>query len=710
MKQLKCEVCGSTDLLKQDGVFLCQSCGCKYTVEEAKKLMVEGTVEIKGKVQLDNSHLIENFLNMAITALDSSNNVEAEQYCNKVIEVDPDNYKAFLYKGTATAWQSTFAKLRIIEAINCWKTALNKCDEKDRNELLSYTDSNFRQIIIAMVKLAGGFVESGVNQYNGTSYREHLLTILNCIQIYTKSINPSFRGDRLRSEAAISVVPSLMKCAQSEERLYHKIKPSTAESYSDFVKEYLGCIDLLNMTATFGEKSVAKALCYQKAAEVMETINNLPFYIWVDGRYVPRQNPNKSFGSEVSNYRAKAAEARAKIEEEKKEEYWQDHPDEYKAYLKKQEEEKKKKEEAERIKRERAIKEENEKKKAKEDFWTSHNKELQELNAELRELEQKKSNLNDKKYSEPLLTLIKDRTAAIQKLLDSDRRGKSDFSADELAVVTGKESFNTRYSALLSDVNVQKNNATKKRNLFLMTGGLILLAVITFVIVLNSYIIPNSKYTSAIEKMNNGDYVDAYVLFNEVKTFKDSENYMKNMEEKNPLIVLSIAKHGDTFTFGSYEQDNDLSNGKEALTWIVLSQEDNKVLLITEKIIDGQPFNEKGTIASFSGSTLNSWLQSEFYNTAFNANEKAKISGDILIANKSQRSTYSIPVDAEPTAYAMSNGERYVVWYPDHRSYWTWWLSESTNSKGDAYVAHGGITDSNEKMGVRPMIWLTIEE
>ena len=37
-------MCGSTDLMKQDGVFVCQSCGTKYSVEEAKKMMVEGNV------------------------------------------------------------------------------------------------------------------------------------------------------------------------------------------------------------------------------------------------------------------------------------------------------------------------------------------------------------------------------------------------------------------------------------------------------------------------------------------------------------------------------------------------------------------------------------------------------------------------------------------------------------------------------------------
>ena len=41
MKKLVCEMCGSSDLLKQDGVFVCQGCGCKYSVEEARKMMVE---------------------------------------------------------------------------------------------------------------------------------------------------------------------------------------------------------------------------------------------------------------------------------------------------------------------------------------------------------------------------------------------------------------------------------------------------------------------------------------------------------------------------------------------------------------------------------------------------------------------------------------------------------------------------------------------
>lgn len=41
MKKLTCEMCGSTELVKQDGVFVCQTCGTKYSVEDAKKMMKE---------------------------------------------------------------------------------------------------------------------------------------------------------------------------------------------------------------------------------------------------------------------------------------------------------------------------------------------------------------------------------------------------------------------------------------------------------------------------------------------------------------------------------------------------------------------------------------------------------------------------------------------------------------------------------------------
>ncbi len=41
MKKIVCEICESTDFVKDDGLFVCQGCGCKYSAEEAKKMMQE---------------------------------------------------------------------------------------------------------------------------------------------------------------------------------------------------------------------------------------------------------------------------------------------------------------------------------------------------------------------------------------------------------------------------------------------------------------------------------------------------------------------------------------------------------------------------------------------------------------------------------------------------------------------------------------------
>ena len=41
MKRICCEICGSPDILKDQGVFICQACGCKYTLEEVRKMLTE---------------------------------------------------------------------------------------------------------------------------------------------------------------------------------------------------------------------------------------------------------------------------------------------------------------------------------------------------------------------------------------------------------------------------------------------------------------------------------------------------------------------------------------------------------------------------------------------------------------------------------------------------------------------------------------------
>ena len=91
MKTLTCEMCGSTNLIKQDSVFVCQQCGTKYSVEEARKMMVEGTVKI------DSSEELNNLLILARRAKENSNYEKAAKYYEEICIKDPDNWEANFY-------------------------------------------------------------------------------------------------------------------------------------------------------------------------------------------------------------------------------------------------------------------------------------------------------------------------------------------------------------------------------------------------------------------------------------------------------------------------------------------------------------------------------------------------------------------------------------------------------------------------------------
>lgn len=98
MKKLTCEMCGGTDLIKQDGVFVCQSCGMKYSVEEAKKMMIEGTVEVQGTVKIDDSDDVENYLKNARKACKNEDWSSAEKYYSLVEQYVPSNLETTFFR------------------------------------------------------------------------------------------------------------------------------------------------------------------------------------------------------------------------------------------------------------------------------------------------------------------------------------------------------------------------------------------------------------------------------------------------------------------------------------------------------------------------------------------------------------------------------------------------------------------------------------
>ncbi len=158
MKQLTCEMCGSTDLMKQDGVFVCQSCGTKYSVEDAKKMMIEGTVEVSGTVKVDNSaarqEQINNYLEMAKSALDGEDVEGVVSYCDRILEIDRDNYEAWVLKAKVAGWGSSLKNIKVPQALTAAKRAVNLAPDSQKYQVSAEVYYAIKNQIVSLLVIA----------------------------------------------------------------------------------------------------------------------------------------------------------------------------------------------------------------------------------------------------------------------------------------------------------------------------------------------------------------------------------------------------------------------------------------------------------------------------------------------------------------------------------------------------------------------------
>ncbi len=226
----------------------------------------------------------------------------------------------------------------------------------------------------------------------------------------------------------------------------------------------------------------------------------------------------------------------------------------------------------------------------------------------------------------------------------------------------------------------------------------------------------------------------------------------------SPLRAIYADKRvGECFEFGHYPQG---ANGEiEPITWMVLQREADYILIIAEQCLDCKPYNEELSSVTWADCTLRDWLNSRFYDEAFNEQERKCILQTSIVNNvgtKTEDFIFLLSVDeaeslfaddelrflllsvdeakfvfandelrcAKPTEYAAKNGV--WTWPDDDRGFcWWWFRSRRGNcawwlrSRGDsdteaAFVGFGGCvrgggTDINrERNAVRPALKLAL--
>ncbi len=197
-----------------------------------------------------------------------------------------------------------------------------------------------------------------------------------------------------------------------------------------------------------------------------------------------------------------------------------------------------------------------------------------------------------------------------------------------------------------------------------------------------------------------------------------------------PKTLQKSFKVGDVISFGHYEQDNDLSNGQEAIEWYVLESDDEQILLISRYALDCKYFNLDNKGYKWEKCYLRTWLNGTFLKNAFTSEEQDRILVSTVTADVNPYAQVNSGKDTEdkvfllsypefedylisdelricfPTAYAIKQGVRPTV----DDSCWWWLRSPGRNSffaltvdyHGELYP--GGYQVTNTTLGVRPVI------
>ena len=213
-------------------------------------------------------------------------------------------------------------------------------------------------------------------------------------------------------------------------------------------------------------------------------------------------------------------------------------------------------------------------------------------------------------------------------------------------------------------------------------------------------------------------------VFEETASKTESSSQEK---DKNPEY-----KVGETIEFGNYPQEED--GTEKPIEWIVMKNEGNQVLLLSKYVLDAKPYNEEFEKVTWETSDIRKWLNNEFYTTAFNKTEKAKIQASLIKNEDNSEYGTSGGNDTEDKVFLLSEKEAETLFlneeeriakateyaeksgvYDEEKGAWWWLRSPGFGSRGaaevdsDGWVYRVGNLVYIRPDGVRPALYLNLQ-
>lgn len=121
--------------------------------------------------------------------------------------------------------------------------------------------------------------------------------------------------------------------------------------------------------------------------------------------------------------------------------------------------------------------------------------------------------------------------------------------------------------------------------------------------------------------------ISYFLFFNEDEERGGYEDITSWSDDYDAVEIDSVTEFKENMHvyFGSYEQDYDKKNGAEPIIWRVLDVEDDRVLLLSEYVLDKKHYHDVDEPVTWESSSLRSWLNSTFYTDAFSVLERDRI-------------------------------------------------------------------------------------
>ena len=182
-------------------------------------------------------------------------------------------------------------------------------------------------------------------------------------------------------------------------------------------------------------------------------------------------------------------------------------------------------------------------------------------------------------------------------------------------------------------------------------------------------------------------------------------------------------REGDIATFGRYEQDDVRSNGSEAIEWIVLEVQSDRLLLLSRYALDSERYHYRKESVNWDTCSVRDWLNDTFYNEAFTSREQRAIlsSGTsvyddyvFLLSDEEAEEYFPRARDriCEATVYCSCQNV-----YVNPSTGGSWWLLRTTGYDGskfamsvnsDGTIDYDGGHVESDRGTVRPAIWVSI--